>query len=135
MTIEEQLEKAERERDAWKRVLDATNEHIRNLAEVTEPGYNRHPHTVVQSATEAFAKLYKERDEARASVADAYRRGAEAMREACAQWIPHLLCTVDCDREESMRALPIPEEPAPQVRIVTTMPSYSFTVRLLEDKP
>ena len=46
-----------------------------------------------------------------ADVRRAYIRGAEAMREACAQWIPHLLCTVDCDPEESMRALPIPEEP------------------------
>ena len=31
-------------------------------------------------------RLEKERDEARASVADAYRRGAEDMRLACQQW-------------------------------------------------
>ena len=31
-------------------------------------------------------QMQRERDEARASVADAYRRGAEAMREACQQW-------------------------------------------------
>ena len=86
-------------------------------------------------AEEAIARLYTERDEARAEVERlkaqrlerhlesweqymqdndvkrAFRRGAEAMREVCAQWIPHLLCTVDCDPEESMRALPFPEEP------------------------
>ena len=40
----------------------------------------------------------------------AFRRGAEAMREACAQWIPYIL-HADCNPEEKMRAVPIPEEP------------------------
>lgn len=36
--------------------------------------------------TEERDNALRERDEARASVADAYRRGAEAMRLACQQW-------------------------------------------------
>ena len=36
--------------------------------------------------TEERDKVVAERDEARASVADAYRRGAEAMRLACQEW-------------------------------------------------
>jgi hypothetical protein len=35
---------------------------------------------------EQLAQAVRERDEARASVADAYCRGAEAMRFACQQW-------------------------------------------------
>lgn len=85
---------------------------------------------------ELFARLTKERDEARAEVerlqrevdemaaelhalsvkydasandtADAYRRGAEAMREACAQWVADY-CSLG--RAAAVRALPIPEEP------------------------
>ena len=38
----------------------------------------------------------------------AYRRGAEAMREACAQWVADY-CSFG--RAAAVRALPIPEEP------------------------
>ena len=102
---------------------------------------------------ELFARLTKERDEARAEVerlrrevdemaaelhalsvkydasandtADAYRRGAEAMREACAQVDPYELhrsnaafarsidtpASVVRIMQEGIRALPIPGEP------------------------
>jgi chromosome segregation ATPase len=55
----------------------------------------------------------RERDEARASAADAYRRGAEAMRMACIG----MACAQDLDpdaqdrMEARLLALPIPEEP------------------------
>jgi hypothetical protein len=63
----------------------------------------------------AYAKAYDEWDHSkysRAEVAVAYRRGAEAMREACAQAIHGggLVWTRE-SAERSIRALPIPEEP------------------------
>lgn len=93
---------------------------------------------------ELFARLTKERDEARAEVerlqrevdemaaelhalsvkydasandtADAYRRGAEAMREACARWFAtSQVIWMEPDEyietANDIRALPIPEEP------------------------
>jgi hypothetical protein len=66
---------------------------------------------------QARIKAENERDEARASVADAYRRGAEAMREAAANALDMAgqgtLCdTSACDHwGRYVRALPIPEEP------------------------
>ena len=54
----------------------------------------------------------RERDEARASAAEAYKRGAEAMREACAEacWsVPPDAHPSDC--AFAVNALPIPEEP------------------------
>jgi hypothetical protein len=57
-------------------------------------------------------QMQRERDEARASVADAYRRGAEAMREACAAAL--LINGLVVSRERAaatVRALPIPEAP------------------------
>lgn len=62
-------------------------------------------------------RLEKERDEARASVADAYRRGAEAMRDAAANALDMAGQGTLCDTRECehwgryVRALPIPEEP------------------------
>lgn len=60
----------------------------------------------------------RERDEARASAADAYRRGAEAMREACAREVvegrlgasPSDMTWLN-DIASDVRDLPIPEEP------------------------
>jgi ubiquinone biosynthesis protein Coq4 len=42
--------------------------------------------TANQEIIAELRRVLKERDEARASVADAYRRGAEAMRLACQEW-------------------------------------------------
>lgn len=62
-------------------------------------------------------KTARERDEARASVADAYRRGAEAMRYAAANALDMAGQGTLCDTRECehwgryVRALPIPEEP------------------------
>lgn len=54
---------------------------------------------------EAYAMLESKVDTERA---DAYRRGAEAMREACAQWVADFCSS---DKAFSVRGLPIPEEP------------------------
>jgi hypothetical protein len=55
-----------------------------------------------------WSVLRKQRDEARAEVATAYRRGAEAMREACAR-VADAHCVPGT--RDVIRALPIPEEP------------------------
>lgn len=108
MNTEEQLAKAERERDSFKRQLAMLQDAILlALVQRIEPRISRHPVTVVQHAGSVIARigeaidcqfedgddlvaavkeLVRERAEARASVADAYRRGAEAMRLACQQW-------------------------------------------------
>jgi hypothetical protein len=47
---------------------------------------NRATHALCDAcAAEDIERLEKERDEARAALAEAYRRGAEAMREAAAR--------------------------------------------------
>lgn len=53
-------------------------------------------------------EVVKERDEARASAVEAYKRGAEAMREACAQWVDHWVSGHVADK---LRDMPTPEEP------------------------
>jgi len=65
-------------------------------------------------SAELLAKVEKERDEARAKVTAAYRRGAEAMREACAR---EAFDYMDAGNNwpaaivrDILRALPIPEE-------------------------
>lgn len=59
------------------------------------------------------AERERERDEARAEVADAYRRGAEAMREACARWFREhdesFELTVDACHDVIVD-MPIPED-------------------------
>lgn len=60
---------------------------------------------------ERLEHVTRERDEARASVADASRRGAEAMRDACTEacWsVPPDAHPSDC--AFAVNALPIPEE-------------------------
>jgi len=61
------------------------------------------------------AEAQRERDEARADASTAYRRGAEAMREACAECVKRLshedgLGMGSQRIEGAIRALPIPEE-------------------------
>ena len=58
----------------------------------------------------------RERDEARVSAADQFRRGADAMRKRCAMWVKHNShedgIGMGSQRMESaLAALPIPEEP------------------------
>jgi len=67
-------------------------------------------------AEAVIARRETQIDEARASVADAYRRGAEAMRKRCAMWIKHNshedgLGMGSQRMESALAALPIPEEP------------------------
>ncbi len=64
-------------------------------------GYDK---TIADSWRAKVAEVERERDEARAALSDAYRRGAEAMREAAANAIPgHYSGDI-------IRALPIPED-------------------------
>lgn len=42
---------------------------------------------------------------------DAYRRGAEAMREACARWMSEREGISQWVYDDALSALPIPEEP------------------------
>lgn len=70
------------------------------------------------TAEERLAQVTRERDEARASVADAYRRGAEAMREACigsacafVMEYPSYCDDHGDELDAILSALPIPEEP------------------------
>jgi uncharacterized protein (DUF3084 family) len=76
-------------------------------------------------AMDALEVATRERDKARAEVSTAYRRGAEAMREACAKVDPYhahrsnaaFARSVDSPAsvvrimQEAIRALPVPEEP------------------------
>jgi len=71
MTIEElevKLEVATKYRDAWRKMLDETNGHVRDLAALVEPGLNRHPITVIQAAQAFIRTLVEQRDDARAEV-------------------------------------------------------------------
>lgn len=58
---------------AQRRMMDAQREHTRAQARLID-------------AALIHADLVRERDEARAEVANAFRRGAEAMRLACQEW-------------------------------------------------
>ncbi len=125
--------KTARERDSYQRQLDAIGDAIvTSITKRIEPRISRHRVSVVMAAgsliakigeaigcefedgddlLEAVEELVRERDEARASVADAYRRGAEAMREACAAAL--LINGLVVSRERAaatVRALPIPED-------------------------
>jgi hypothetical protein len=68
-------------------------------------GYNAVNAAEADSWRAKVAEVEKERDEARAEKADAYRRGAEAMREAAAAAVR----TVWSVSPDFIRALPIPE--------------------------
>jgi hypothetical protein len=94
----EQADRLQRERDE----ALARCETLRELADAaaSEQGL----------AQRRMINAQRERNEARASVADAYRRGAEAMREACANAVERSLLPHD-HTAQSLRALPIPEEP------------------------
>lgn len=59
-----------------------------------------------QEVSDAHEQLAKLRKLSKPWEGGAYQRGAEAMREACAQWAQGF-----CFRAKDVRALPIPEEP------------------------
>ena len=65
----------------------------------------------LRDVAEKYERTVRERDEARASVADAYRRGAEAMREACARQASVCANHRGEELDAILSALPIPEEP------------------------
>jgi len=101
----EELERVTRERDELVAQRARMAEQIATL--------DRNAETFFEDA----GRMRRERDKARASVADAYRRGAEAMRDAAANALDMAgqgtLCdTSACDHwGRYVRALPIPEEP------------------------
>lgn len=86
---------------AQRRMMEAQRERDR-LRERCETLASNHEYRV-----EEMAALRKERDEARAEVAIAFRRGAEAMREACARYIEG---EDKMFADNGLRALPIPED-------------------------
>jgi hypothetical protein len=61
-------------------------------------------------ALAAWSKVSDERDEARAEAAKAYRRGAEAMREAAATAVLTRFHLSSVTLAQSIRNLPIPED-------------------------
>jgi cob(I)alamin adenosyltransferase len=90
--------------------------HARIDAALAEPtGPERSPRCPGEGTWSVFAeKVVAERDEARAALADAYRRGAEAMRDQAAslfdggQNVPGLMRSPEF--RDVIRALPIPKE-------------------------
>ena len=68
----------------------------------------------VENIEGSVLALVRERDEARAEVERAYRRGAEAMREAAAQGLDRLLtkkkATAIWVSPDEIRTLPLPED-------------------------
>jgi hypothetical protein len=125
--LEARLELATRERDKFQALAELSNgyrrERNRARAEVDRLTDER------DELLEAYdAKAYDEWDRSkysRAKITTAYRRGAEAMREACAKVDPYnahrsnaaFARSVDSPAsvvrimQEAIRALPIPEEP------------------------
>ena len=57
LTAEERLEQMTRERDKLERSLEKTYEYIEQLRKVTEPEMQRHPWTILQTATQAFSAM------------------------------------------------------------------------------
>jgi uncharacterized coiled-coil DUF342 family protein len=117
----EEVERLTRERDSARdRILEYTDALVERDAEIASLTAALDERDVeAERVREQYDALATERDEARAEVdrltdqrdellvRDAYRRGAEAMREACAQ---RCCGTTDWFAVE-LRALPIPEEP------------------------
>lgn len=107
LTAEERLEQMTRERDEARELLYLTKAELgrwvdRETKAVRERDEAR---AEVQEHREQLRKLP---DANRVSNQAAYRRGAEAMREACAQWVDHWVSGHVADK---LRGTPIPEEP------------------------
>lgn len=99
-----EVERLRAEADRWKRSCNVFRE--RDWPKAFQATVT----SLEQEVSDAHEQLAKLRKLSKPWEGDAYRRGAEAMREACAQWIPYIL-HADCNPEEKMRAVPIPEEP------------------------
>jgi chromosome segregation ATPase len=112
-----ELAEANARRADLRTALEWANEERDRLREQLAAKHSECPDCAMYAERSArFAEqadqMQRERDEARASVADAYRRGAEAMREACAAAL--LINGLVVSRERAaatVRALPIPEAP------------------------
>ena len=65
----------------------------------------------VASLENLFLKACKRAEKWETASKDAYRRGAEAMREACAKWMSEREGIAQWVYDDALRALPIPEEP------------------------
>ena len=101
--VVKERDEARAEADRWKRSCNVFRE--RDWPKAFQATVT----SLEQEVSDAHEQLAKLRKLSKPWEGDAYRRGAEAMREACAQWIPYILHT-DCNPEEKMRALPIPED-------------------------
>jgi hypothetical protein len=65
----------------------------------------------IASLEDLFLKACIRADKHKKEGADAYRRGAEAMREACARWMSEREGISQWVYDDALSALPIPEEP------------------------
>jgi len=113
--LREELAEANARRGDLRTALEWANEERDRLREQLAAKHSECPDCADYAArsgrfAEQADQLMRERDEARAEVATAYRRGAEAMREACANAVERSLLPHD-HTAQSLRALPIPEEP------------------------
>jgi len=125
--LEAEVERVTAREDATRRELSETRIDMRDAQRERDEARelyedclicNRNLFGIINDRTEA-------RDEARAEVGrlremahdfeamredrdSAYRRGAEAMREACAQWVDHWVSGHVADK---LRDMPTPEEP------------------------
>lgn len=121
--LREELAEANARRGDLRTALEWANEERDRLREQLAAKHSECPDCADYAARSArFAEqadqLMRERDEARASVADAYRRGAEAMREACIWTACAFVMSYSnyCDElyrdqlEAELLALPIPED-------------------------
>ncbi len=111
------LEWANEERDRLQRERDEARAEVERLT--------REPAVHPSNLTDVVSLLEDERDELLVRVAnqdaelratretyrDAYRRGAEAMREACARWMSEREGISQWVYDDALSALPIPEEP------------------------
>lgn len=108
--ITEERDKAMRERDEARAEVK-TWKHDWYVAKADLGTGMRLADVALRDVAEKYERALRERDEARASVADAYRRGAEAMREACAREASVCANHRGEELDAIMSALPIPEEP------------------------
>lgn len=100
-----------RERDEAKRDADAWKRSCKALRENAWGEHSRFIDKMERELNDAYDQLRDLRRFSRPWEGDAYRRGAEAMREACARWMSEREGISQWVYDDALSALPIPEEP------------------------
>jgi dGTP triphosphohydrolase len=113
-TLVEQRDKAFQEAIMDAAIIDAARAE-RNEARAEVERLREESATQADISSSTIARMKQQQREARAEAATAYRRGAEAMREAAARELDRLLtkkkATAIWVGPDDIRALSIPEEP------------------------